>query len=230
MRGEERARRQFLAVVEELDDRAGDRHAVERARAAAHFVEDHERSRRRLVEDLGGLDHLDHERRLPGRKVVLRADAREDAVEERQPRFVRGHERARLGHQRDERDLAQVGRLPAHVRAGEDQHLAGSSSSTQSFGTKRPAPSATSTAAWRPPRIRTTVSSLEDRARVAAQGGDFAEGEGEIANGDRVGDLLERRLDRIERLDECRERLLLEFDEAVARGHEVRFVLLQRLR
>ena len=64
-------------------------------------------SRRGLVENLGGLDHLDHEGGLSGGEVVLGADAAEDAVEERQ--FGRGgrDERARLRHQGDECDLAE---------------------------------------------------------------------------------------------------------------------------
>ena len=75
VRGEERPRGDFLAVVEELDHGPGDGHAVERARPAADLIEDDERIGRRVVEDLGGLHHLDHEGRLAGREVVLGADA-----------------------------------------------------------------------------------------------------------------------------------------------------------
>ena len=69
------------------------------------------------VQDVGGLLHLDHERRLAARDVVGRADAREDAVDDRQLRVLRRHERSDLREQRQQRGLPQVGRLAAHVRA-----------------------------------------------------------------------------------------------------------------
>ena len=82
VRREERLRLQARAVVQVLDDRARDRHAVVGARAAADLVEDQQRARRRVVQDRARLDHLHHERRLPRRQVVAGADAREDAVDE----------------------------------------------------------------------------------------------------------------------------------------------------
>ena len=38
--------------------------------------------RRRLGEDRGGLDHLDHEGRAAAREIVRRADAAEQAVDD----------------------------------------------------------------------------------------------------------------------------------------------------
>ena len=77
------------------------------------------------VQDVGGLLHLDHERRLAAGDVVGRADAGEDAIDDRHLRLARRHERSDLRQQRDQRRLAQVGGLAAHVRAGQDRPAAG---------------------------------------------------------------------------------------------------------
>ncbi len=79
MRGEQR----MTAVVREQmpRDGPGQREAVERRRAAADFVHQHETLRRRVVQDRGGFRHFDHEGRTAAGQVVGCADAREDAVD-----------------------------------------------------------------------------------------------------------------------------------------------------
>lgn len=58
--GEEGLRGESGAVVEVLDDGAGDGHAVVGTGAAADLVEDDEGAVGGVVEDGAGLDHLDH--------------------------------------------------------------------------------------------------------------------------------------------------------------------------
>ena len=82
----------------------GDREAVVRARAAADLVEDHQRSPRRVAEDLGGLPHLHHERALAARDVVARAHAREDAVDEADLGLARRDVAAHLREDHDQRE------------------------------------------------------------------------------------------------------------------------------
>ena len=76
-------------------------------------------SRRRLGEDRRGLDHLDHEGRTAAREIVGGADAAEQAVDDADPRARGRDEAAGLGEHRDQRGLAEEGRLAAHVGAGD---------------------------------------------------------------------------------------------------------------
>ena len=80
MGGEERPRAD--AVVQVFRDAPRDGQAVEGRGAAADLVQDDEAALGGVVEDVGGLVHLDHEGRLPAREVVAGADAGEDAVGE----------------------------------------------------------------------------------------------------------------------------------------------------
>ena len=120
MRGEQRLGAKLFRVGAEFEHRAGDAHAVEGRRAAADLVENEQGLGRCLMQDLAHLGHLDHEGRLAAGQVVARADAREDAVDNADARRARGHERADLRHERDERDLAHIGRFTGHVGAGDD--------------------------------------------------------------------------------------------------------------
>ncbi len=64
-----------VALMQMLDRGPGDRQAVEGRGAAADLVEDDQRPLAGLVEDHGGLDHLDHEGRAAPRQIVGGADA-----------------------------------------------------------------------------------------------------------------------------------------------------------
>ena len=75
------------------------------------------------MQDVGRLLHLHHEGRLPARDVIRRADPGEQAIDDRQLRAPRRNERARLGHEAEQRALSQVGGLAAHVGAGQDDQL-----------------------------------------------------------------------------------------------------------
>ena len=127
-----------------------------------------ERSRR-LIEDRGGLDHLDHERRAPARQIVGRADAREQPVDDADVRARRRHERAHLRHHADQRVLAQKRRFAGHVGTGDEPYArvrkliearrssgASEPPSMQSLSMKACSldfASACSTTGWRPPRM-----------------------------------------------------------------------------
>ena len=74
-----------------------------------------------MSQDVRRLRHLHQERRLALRERVGRADAREDAVAEPDRRRGRRHERPDVREEDEERVLAEVRRLPAHVRSRQDE-------------------------------------------------------------------------------------------------------------
>ena len=118
MRGEQRAA--AVDLVQMLERRPGDREPVEGRGAAADLVEDDEGARARLVEDRGGLDHLDHEGRAPAREIVGGADAAEQPVDHADMRRCRRHEAAHLRQHGDQRVLPQKRALAGHVGAGQE--------------------------------------------------------------------------------------------------------------
>ena len=91
---------------------------------AADLVEEDKALRRRVVEDVRRLGHLDHERRASSREVVRGADAGVDPVHRADDRGLGGDEASGVGEQHDMGGLAHVGRLSAHVWAGDDEHPA----------------------------------------------------------------------------------------------------------
>ena len=105
-------------------DRVGQGQAVVGGGAATDLVHQHQRLRGGVVEDVAGLGHLDHEGGLAAGQVVAGADAGEDAVDRADHRARGRHEAADVGQQHDQRVLAHVGALAAHVRAGDHQHPA----------------------------------------------------------------------------------------------------------
>ena len=121
VRREENAPR--AGVVQVLGDRPRERESVERRRAAPDLVQDDEALLRRVPEDVRRLGHLDEERRLAAHERVGRADPREDAVAQPHARRRRGHERARVREEDEDRVLTQIRRLAAHVRARQDDDV-----------------------------------------------------------------------------------------------------------
>ena len=135
VRGEQRRAPVLLEQV--ARDGPGQRQAVEGGGAAADLVHQHQARRRGVVQDVGGLGHLDHEGRAPAGEVVGGADAREDLVDRRRCARVRaGTKRAAVREQRDQRDLAHVGRFAAHVGAGDQQHAGAPATSRVSLAMK----------------------------------------------------------------------------------------------
>ena len=123
MRGEKRLGAGRGVVVKVFDHRPSDRNAVVGRRAAADFVEQHDAAVRNVIEDAGRFEHLDHEGRLALRNVVRSPDARENLVHIADMGRLRGYVRTHLGHQNDQRGLAQQRRLTRHVGSGDHHNL-----------------------------------------------------------------------------------------------------------
>ena len=65
-----------------------------------------------MVEDVGGLDHLDHEGRLSASEHVRGPDTGENPVSEADAGFGCGHKRTTVGHQGDQGSLAKGSGFP----------------------------------------------------------------------------------------------------------------------
>ena len=113
--GEEGACGGLGVLVQVFHDGPCDAYSVVSRRAPAKLVEEHERARRGVVENVGGLGHFHHERGFAQRDVVRRADTGENLVHQAYFRALCRHVAARLGHQSDERRLSQQSRFTGHV-------------------------------------------------------------------------------------------------------------------
>ena len=102
-------------------NRMGQRQAVEGGGTAADLVDQHERAFGGRVDDDGCLGHLHHEGGAAACQVVGCADAGEDPVDGADLAGCCRHEAAAPGQNGDQRRLAHVGGLAAHVGAGDDQ-------------------------------------------------------------------------------------------------------------
>ena len=118
MRREKRPRLDL--VVEKFGHAPGDGKSVEGRRAAADLIEDHETAIARVVHDVRGLVHLHHESRLTAGEIVVRADPGENAIHQSNLGARCRDKTSDLRHQDNQRDLPDVGRLPGHVRPGDD--------------------------------------------------------------------------------------------------------------
>ena len=108
-----------------LHDRAGDGHSVVGGSASSDLVEKHEGTRRNVVEDHRGLEHLHHEGRLSAGNVVRSTDAGEYLVAVADAGLCGRNERTYLGHKDYEGRLPQEGGLTGHVRTRENNDLLG---------------------------------------------------------------------------------------------------------
>src|SRR5262249_47121838 len=122
MRGEQSATAD--GVMQKLCDGPGERDAVVGARAAADLVENDEALGCGVVENIGGLGHFDHEGTLPAAKLVAGAYPSKYAVDDADLCALRGYEASRVGQEGKQCDLANEGRLAAHIRARDEPDLA----------------------------------------------------------------------------------------------------------
>ncbi len=122
VRRKQRLRPQARVAMDIFDDRPCQRQSIVGTGSPPDLVEHQQAAFGGVMQDVGRLHHLDHERRLPGVDHVLRADAGEDAINNANGRRRSRDETADLRHQHNERRLPQVSRLAAHVRAGDHPH------------------------------------------------------------------------------------------------------------
>ena len=139
-----------------------------------------------VVQDDGRLDHFDQEGGLALDQRIGGADAGEDAVADADLGPGGGNEAAGLGQDDDQGVLAQVGRLAAHVRAGDDQDLFAFRGDAQVVGNEAAARGGLDD---RMPAVLDADGRavVDLRAHVAAALGQLAAGGQHVQHGDQVG-------------------------------------------
>lgn len=83
----------------------------------------HQALRGGTVQDLCRFHHFNHERAAISEQVVLGSNASKEFVYYSNGRRIRGHERADLSQDGNQRRLAKGGRLSSHVWARDDMHV-----------------------------------------------------------------------------------------------------------
>ena len=182
------------------------------------------------MKNVGGLLHLHHERRVSARDVVGGSDPREDAIDERNLGFARRHERADLRHDRQERRLAQVGGLAAHVRAGEDDELARGAVERDVVGNKRLAGRRRASLDHRMSRVHDChlVAVVHVRLDVVVDGCALSKSRQHVQGRERAGGRLDSRRFAGNRRPERLEDLQLALEDALVGAQDLFFVFLQR--
>src|SRR2546425_2372539 len=212
-----------------LDDSPGDGQAVERRRATADFVQKHETRGRRLNQDGSDFTHLHEKRRTASREIVRRADARENAVGERQLGLARGNKRPHLRQDHDQRGLAQIGGFAAHVRPGDEQNLL-------PFGFETNVVRDEALAALPQQFFYDRMAPADDeqftfiakgRTHITAIGGELREGGQYVEFGDGGGRAAQARGFGGNGSTDFSEELPLEFKDALVGGKNFPFVFLQ---
>ena len=227
VRGEEGASASVLLQM--LDDGPGDREAVEGGGAAADFVEEDEAGGSGVVEDAGDFAHFDEEGGAAAGEIVGGADAGEDAVDQRELGLAGGNEGAHLRHQRDQRGLAEVGGLAAHVGAGDQQELLAARLEAEIVGDEALAALAEEffddgMAAGDDEEF---AASGEFGAGVAAVGGEFGEGGEDVELGDGAGGFAQARGLRGDAGADFDEELAFDFADAFVGGEDFAFVVFE---
>ena len=106
-----------------LEGGPGESEAVEGGRAAAHLVEQDEGLRGGGVEDGSGFGHLHHKGGAAAGEIVGGADAGVDAVDDAVGHATGRNKAAHLREDDEERGLAEISGLAAHVGAGNQQQV-----------------------------------------------------------------------------------------------------------
>ncbi len=123
MGGKEGAGTGAFGGVEVFNDGPGDGKAVVGAGTAPDFVEDDEAFGAGVIEDVGGLVHLDHEGGVSPGEFVTGTDAGEDAIDQAEAATAGGNPGAALCHQNEESDLSNIGGFTRHIGAGDEGNL-----------------------------------------------------------------------------------------------------------
>src|SRR6267142_1273961 len=227
MRGEERPGARVLLKM--LDDGPSDGEAIKGGGAAANLVEEDEARRRGVIENGGDFAHFDEKGRTAAREIVASPDAREDAIRDGQLGLPRGNKGTHLGHEDDERRLAKIRGLAAHVRAGDQEELLAAGFETEVVGNEALALLAEEFFDDRMASAHDEqfTSGIEFRTNVAAVGGEFCECREDVELRDGAGGAAQTRGLCGDAGADIHEKLAFNFQNALVGGKDFAFILLE---
>ena len=99
------------------------REAIEGGRAAANFIEQHQRALTGVLKDVRRFGHLHHEGGLATGEIIHGANAGEDSIGQTDGGTLSGNPAAHLRHQLQHPALTQITALAAGVGAGEHHQI-----------------------------------------------------------------------------------------------------------
>ncbi len=108
----------LVQAQQKLADRLRNRKTVDRSGSAADFIDEQQTALRAAPQDIRRFGHLKIKCRLTRCQIVAGADTREDPIDDAEFGGLGRDERANLRHDRQQRGLAQIRGLAAHIRAG----------------------------------------------------------------------------------------------------------------
>ena len=210
-----------------LDDGPSDAETVEGGGATADFVEEDKACGRGVIEDAGDLRHFNEKRGTAAREIIAGADARKDAVGDRKFGLACGNKRTHLREKDDERGLAKIGGLAAHVRARDKEKLLTAGFEAEVVGNE-------ALAFLTEKLFDDGVAAADDEeftggvefgARVTAVGGKFREGSENVELRDGGGGFAKTRGLRGDAGAKIHEELALNFKNAFVGGEDFPLVL-----
>ena len=119
----EQCLRTLPVIMDIFHDGTRDGHTVISGCSTSDFIEKHQRTLRKIMQNHGCLQHLHHKRRLAARNIVRSTDTSEQFVEISEFRRFRRNERTDLRHKHYKRGLPEQCRLSGHVRTRQNDNL-----------------------------------------------------------------------------------------------------------
>ena len=134
MSGKECTRLSLLMLVQILHNGPCYRDAVIGGSTTSQFVEEHQRARRYIIQNVSSLSHLHHKGRLSQRDIVAGSHTGEDLIHQTYSRTLSRNKTTHLSQQNYQSRLSQQSRFTSHIRTrnhhnllflGIEQHIIG---------------------------------------------------------------------------------------------------------
>ena len=113
----------FGMFMQILHDGPGNTDTIVSGSTSSQLIEEHQRLRRNVVQDVRSLGHLHHKRRFSQRNVIRGPYPCEYLVNQTDSRAFCRYEATNLGQQHNQGCLTQQRRFTSHIRTGNNHDL-----------------------------------------------------------------------------------------------------------